>query len=408
VISNIKQRLRKRFDRLAWKRDIQTRNICGDLQKMAIREGWAFETIEKAFIVQRRPSLTIPEQIRDWLGDDPDICKMLRSRWLRERLSRLYAGEYFEAPPVFRVNIPYAKVHAPTGTVILPKGEVAVQSTVNPQVFFDYPFQNNPNEPEFLKGKFFLLGTRWAWNYAHWLFDSLPKFFGADENFTFLLHGDSTPFQTQSLNMLKISEKRIVRTHSEWVGVENLTVCVTNRLTGITHPSALKFVRKRLLKAAGVDCFNIDSSSICGPPLYIHRQKPARSRSQRTLLNETEVQSVFREFGFETIVPDQLSFSDQVKRFSVASAMAGAHGAGNHNNLFLPSGSPVIELYNPAWWDHTVTRIASLFDQPHYHLFGRNQDKQHRFTIEPQRLRKLLTKAMCAQDQRPVLEDKFH
>jgi capsular polysaccharide biosynthesis protein len=148
-------------------------------------------------------------------------------------------------------------------------------------------------------------------------------------------------------------------------------------------------MRNRLLQGAG-----ITDPAPTGRPVYISRRHRSKSRSQRRILNEEEVVKVLEAFGFEVYVPEEHPFAEQVRRFASASAIACAHGAGSYNQLFAPRGIPLIELFNPACWEHSAVRFASLLEQPHHHLFGRNRTIEHDFEVNCERLRRLTAKAL--------------
>ena len=84
------------------------------------------------------------------------------------------------------------------------------------------------------------------------------------------------------------------------------------------------------------------------------------SPNQRLFRNQAALEEMLREFGVETIDPMELSFGEQIARFSAASLVIGAHGAGLTNILWRRNApGTLIELFNP--------NLAS----PHYFLYAR-------------------------------------
>lgn len=71
-------------------------------------------------------------------------------------------------------------------------------------------------------------------------------------------------------------------------------------------------------------------SSLIGNKIYISRS----STDKRKLINESECERVFLEYGFDIISPEKYSFKDQVSIFSSATHIAGALGSGMHNDVF--------------------------------------------------------------------------
>ena len=75
--------------------------------------------------------------------------------------------------------------------------------------------------------------------------------------------------------------------------------------------------------------------------LFVSRADARKPR----LLNEDEVFARLERFGFERVMPGRLPVADQVALFSGAQAVAGPHGAGLTNLIFMPEGGAVIELF---------------------------------------------------------------
>jgi len=75
--------------------------------------------------------------------------------------------------------------------------------------------------------------------------------------------------------------------------------------------------------------------------LYVSRQLANR----RKVINEDEVSSVLRKFGFTIFCPEQFSFLQQVDIFANVKYLVGEHGSGLTNLLFMQKGSSLLELH---------------------------------------------------------------
>lgn len=64
--------------------------------------------------------------------------------------------------------------------------------------------------------------------------------------------------------------------------------------------------------------------------------------SGRRKFNEAEVIDVLQNFGFETVFPEELSFSEQISLFSHADFIIGGSGAAFTNLLFCNTSCKVI------------------------------------------------------------------
>ncbi|WP_417668236.1 glycosyltransferase family 61 protein [Roseibium sp.] len=83
-----------------------------------------------------------------------------------------------------------------------------------------------------------------------------------------------------------------------------------------------------------------------GRRVFVLRGKSAANG--RAFRNQTAVNDLAAEFGFDLIDPSTLSLKEQVETFSHASVIAGAHGAALTNAIFR-AGAPckIIELFSP-------------------------------------------------------------
>nr|WP_283102323.1 glycosyltransferase family 61 protein [Haloplanus sp. XH21] len=77
-----------------------------------------------------------------------------------------------------------------------------------------------------------------------------------------------------------------------------------------------------------------------GRRLYVSRA----DTTDRRVRNEDALLSVLDDYGFDRIVPGELSFETQVRRFSNAEIVLGPHGAGLTNMIFSEEAT-LIELF---------------------------------------------------------------
>jgi capsular polysaccharide biosynthesis protein len=92
-------------------------------------------------------------------------------------------------------------------------------------------------------------------------------------------------------------------------------------------------------------------STVVGPisesrrRLYISR----RRAKWRKILNEASLVEALGAYGFEVVECEKLTFDEQVRTFSHAEVIVGAHGAGLANMMFSPPGAKVLEIAHPQW-----------------------------------------------------------
>jgi capsular polysaccharide biosynthesis protein len=87
------------------------------------------------------------------------------------------------------------------------------------------------------------------------------------------------------------------------------------------------------------------SGPIEKPRIYISRERCSHGK----ITNEAILMSELARIGFEKIVPELLSFDEQVSLFRQAECIIGAHGAGLTGLIFSSPRCRLIEIRNPTY-----------------------------------------------------------
>jgi capsular polysaccharide biosynthesis protein len=318
-----------------------------------------------AISARRHPSNAVPENLAAILADPNQFLVKNRREWDIHKISRLYAGEYYSVNPTRELCFENCWVHLPSGTVISSAKEVIAGSTVALGCFYQGHSQVDWSEAPWIDEECFLMATCWGNNYAHWLFDSLPRLSAhvyPKAHPKLLLGKNPLAFQFQSLALLGWRKEDLISPEIELVRCRRLTVHMASEVSGVPHPECIQNIRQRLLDAAGGGPSRKGSRRI-----YISRQK-----TRRKIVKHPDIEAILREFGFEEVFCENLSFFDQIQMFSEAEVIFGPHGAGTINAMFAPEGAALIEAYNPQVWDHAAHRVASICGVRHFHFFGEN------------------------------------
>lgn len=244
----------------------------------------------------------------------------------------------------------------------------------------------------------FLLGG--CANYCHWLLDYLPRLALYDRaDIPLLVNMPVTSFQRQSLELLGIAESRLIcldypRTyrvrHLFYPSIASSSIVPPHAF----RPEIVAWLRKRFRDVAG--------GGQGHRKLFISRARESDAYRRR-LLNHAEVIAVAQRMGFEIIEPQTLSFLDQIRLFSQAAVICGAHGAGLANIVFAPEDARVVELIGPRLGENPVSQIfqnvAKLLGQTFSRLIGSsdvrapivlNHLPYETYTIDPFALERLL------------------
>lgn len=80
----------------------------------------------------------------------------------------------------------------------------------------------------------------------------------------------------------------------------------------------------------------------------------------RKLLLDEEIKTLLDRYGFETIVPENLSVADQIRYFNRADVVLSPHGANSTNSLFMRPGSVFIETFPKNYVNPCCTETLAL------------------------------------------------
>jgi hypothetical protein len=276
------------------------------------------------------------------------------SRYKRKGLSVEYLGQVRISPD----------------SVIYKYGRVLPESVIDPALVGYYRWRHlvkglvRFKQVSLPKGRDYVLVTDGnSSGHFHWFMEVLPKICVIEQNahrLTLLL--PDTPYVRtiglESLKLLGIEFADIVWLRSDkFYKVPSMYYVPRMTSHEQINDDRLRDLRSRLRsdRPAG------------NRRLYVSRSDARR----RKVLNESELEPVLHEFGFEIARPDNLSLAEQIDLFSGCSVLMGIHGAGLTNCLFMPGGGDVVEFQkrepNFGYWhlsDALGHRFHCLFGEP--------------------------------------------
>ncbi|HQU08980.1 MAG TPA: glycosyltransferase family 61 protein, partial [Opitutales bacterium] len=88
----------------------------------------------------------------------------------------------------------------------------------------------------------------------------------------------------------------------------------------------------------------------------------------RRLLNEEALHPVLKAYGFENIFFDKMSMLDQLRACQNCECLAGPHGAGLANALFLPERSSLLEIGCEVTYVPCYEHLAASLKIPYWPL----------------------------------------
>lgn len=190
------------------------------------------------------------------------------------------------------------------------------------------------------------LVNAWCRSYFHWMLELLPRVLTLRESSRamsakIIIQRDPTDWQVRSLELLGVSESQVV-TPARSIFARTLAIpsfprkTVPGRTFSLISPRRLREVRQLLNGNA-----NAESTSQPTRRIVISRSKA----NGRAVVNENEVITALKPYGFELHVLEGMSLDDQIRLFGNAQVVLAPHGAGLTNILFCPPQTTVVELY---------------------------------------------------------------
>ncbi|GAA4370408.1 hypothetical protein GCM10023185_44830 [Hymenobacter saemangeumensis] len=195
----------------------------------------------------------------------------------------------------------------------------------------------------------------WSGNYFHWIAEVLPRLVllrKVQPNCVVLLPGPTPPeYITQTVSALGFNRTYTV-SPGELVHVPDLWVAVRPGRHGYMVPELVREVREALMVKLQP---HFDPGKKASRRLYVSRSR----QSWRQLTNEEEVVAVLKQYDFEVIYFEDMTFVEQARTMYEAAIFIGIHGANMTNILFMTPGSHAIELMSNTYVNPSYLSMAS-------------------------------------------------
>lgn len=209
-----------------------------------------------------------------------------------------------------------------------------------------YVSENSLDPVRSVEGQAALMKQTWDANYGHWIVDTLPRISHYLSGFDFagsrvLVNGSTSPgiqlMQAESLELFGVSAEQLLPIDWQTTLVENLIYATPSSI-----PPLIKSPRSIEILSTLAD--RLDGASVerfaSWDRIYLTRN----SYPRRRLINEDILLPFVEQAGYRVVVPESLSFADQVALFSRATHVVGNMGAAFSNLAFSPPGVRVLVL----------------------------------------------------------------
>jgi capsular polysaccharide biosynthesis protein len=213
-----------------------------------------------------------------------------------------------------------------------------------------------PQHHQHLQGDVFVWTNVGATNYFHVVSELMPRlqFLEGYPNARLLVPRMLPTFATDMLSSLGFSERLIP--------IESFTVYTADRM--LVTGWGLNFIPERYNwlrdKYSGFKRVTKTRRKI-----YVERTK-----GFRTLQNQVEVRRLFEAYHFETVQAEVLSIQEQVELFSQAEIIAGPHGAGFTNTIWMNAPFTVLEIRPEGWDNRSLYHHALASGCSQYHVIA--------------------------------------
>lgn len=194
-------------------------------------------------------------------------------------------------------------------------------------------------------------------NYAHWLYDVLPKVHllrragvirGGE---TFVVPRLDREYKVATLARLGIAATECVQVEGPlMVATHRLAVSSGHRSHHRVEAWTARFIREALL---------LDEIPQTGLRLYISR----RDTNVRRVFNEGALEAALAARGFTAVTLAGRTFDEQVQLFASAEMVVAAHGAGLANVAFCAPGARILEVRGDAHfqpWFEDISNALGL------------------------------------------------
>lgn len=212
-------------------------------------------------------------------------------------------------------------------------------------------------------------GTRFPEHFTHWWIDVAARVNWAlrsseCDELGIIVPQNLTTYQRDALTAIGLTEDRIYR-----------PAAPMERISRIHFPGMLQ---RGARSATAVDGAAIDAAltarrAVAPNPAAPHRRLYVSRRGEpnRRVLNETEVEAVLSDRGFEIVRPSTLSFSETVQLFAEAAVVTGATGDGMANIVFCTPGATIVEVLPDTYQASHIWAIASAVGCTYSAIAGR-------------------------------------
>ena len=224
----------------------------------------------------------------------------------------------------------------------------------------------------------------------HFFIDVMPRLyvlsFFKNESITIIINHDIPDLQWQILKTFNVSYRNFkfikIKKYQKFK-ISNYVFPSFSSLNnnGYLDENTLTFINELTRQAFGAE-LNINKNR----RIYISR----KYADKRKLTNETEVQKMLVNLGFEIVYAEHLNYKMQIELFGSSNFIIGVHGAGLTNMIFCSKNTKIIEIHCHNNVNTHYCFMAKSCKIDYTYIIGSKEDKNGYFKIDINLLEKEL------------------
>jgi len=223
-----------------------------------------------------------------------------------------------------------------------------------------------------IRGQCVVMHNPFYGNYYHWTVEALPRLFSVKDRIRdakVFLGPDPQPFHAQTLELFSAAGIESIP-RSDLALVEDLLMPSHAGVNPVCHEGLISEMGAWLRQRAQGDANSVPG----GRNVYLMRG----AGRDRRLINEDEVVSLLSGYGFEAVLAEDLTVTQQIRLFAGVKNLVAVHGAGLANMIYMPPGGLVVALINEKHRDPAFFNLAGACHHDIVLLQSRTHGTIHR------------------------------
>lgn len=269
-------------------------------------------------------------------------------------------------PASFIASVQEGRIWGLNGAIISPDNKLLADVSIE----FNKPEQHSIfsqseiKEPDYMDKTIGVAASAAGWNYYHWLFDILPRFYLLQKHGIevdgYAINPIEKAFQQETLNRIGVHTDQLIQLNKQThFCAAKLIIPSLPGDSGHMPKWVCDFLRREFLDPA---CLEPEKCK----RIYISR----KNAGYRKVANEIEVIEKLASFGFCPVVLENLSVMEQAQLFAAAKFVVAPHGAGLANLVFCQPGTKVIEIFSPFYVNVCYWALSNHMDLEYYYALG--------------------------------------